>query len=61
MARRWKQEVLQMMVTCRTSDMASLKTTPKFFADGAADTMSLSIQTEFRVGVGRRADEITNN
>ena len=41
--------------------MASSKTTPIFFADGAADTMSLSIQTEFRVGLERRADEITNN
>ena len=47
-------------VTCGTSDMASSKTTPIFFADGAADTMSLSIQTEFRVGLGRRPDEITN-
>ena len=50
-----------MLVTCGTSDMASSKTTPIFFADGAADTMSFSIQTEFRVGLGRRADEITNN
>ena len=41
--------------------MASSKTTPIFFADGAADTMSLSIQTEFRVGLERREDEITNN
>ena len=41
--------------------MASSKTTPIFFADGAADTVSLSIQTEFRVGLERRADEITNN
>ena len=41
--------------------MASSKTTPIFFADGAADTMSFSIQTEFRVGLGRRADEKTNN
>ena len=41
--------------------MVSSKTTPIFFADGAADTMSLSIQTEFRVGLGRRGDEITNN
>ena len=49
-----------MLVTCGTSDMASSKTTPIFFADGAADTMSLSIQTEFRVGLGRRADEMTN-
>ena len=40
--------------------MASSKTTPIFFADGAADTMSLSIQTEFRVGLGGRADEMTN-
>ena len=50
-----------MMVTWGTSDTASSKTSPIFFADGAADTMSLSIQTEFRVGVGCRGDEITNN
>ena len=60
MARMWKQEVLQILVTCGTNDMASSKTTPIFFADGAADTMTLSVQTEFRVGLGRRADEMTN-
>ena len=60
MAQRWKQ-VLQMLVLCGTSDVASSKTTPIFFADGAAHTMSLWIQTEFRVGLGRRVDEITNN
>ena len=41
--------------------MASSKTTPIFFADGAADTLSLSIQIEFRVGLGHQEDEITNN
>ena len=41
--------------------MASSKTTPIFFADGAADTLLLSIQIEFSVGLGRREDEITNN
>ena len=40
-----------MLVTCGTSDMASSKTMPIFFADGAADTMSLSIQIEFKVGI----------
>ena len=51
MARRLKQEFLQMLVTCGTSDMASSKITPIFFADGAADTMSLSPQIEFKVGI----------
>ena len=41
--------------------MVSSKTTPIFFADGAADTLSLSIQIEVRVGIGRREDDITNN
>ena len=53
--------VLQILVECRTSDMASLKTNPIFFGGGAADTLLLSIQIEFRVGLGRREDEITNN
>ena len=51
---------LTILVTCGTSDMASSKTTPIFFADGAADTLSFSIQIEFRVGLGRRENEITN-